>query len=384
VSAAPVPSWPSGVEEDRPETWPPPNGGWAYALAAVTVAVCTAVAWAISPYFRPANLVMVFLAGTVALATRVGRGPSIIGATLSVLVFDAVFTPPPFMISLRDTEYVVGLVVMVALAAFISDRSEHIRRQARLAHALARERQALSEEAHEAKIRFETERLRNALLSAVSHDLRTPLAAIKGAATSLIEGGDSFALGTRLELSEAIRDEADRLTRLVNNLLDMTRLEAGWKIRRDWHALEELVGVALATVEPRLGDRKVTTDLPLDLPLIPVDGLLIQQVLVNLLENAAKHTRPGTPIEISAAVSDGSVTVSVADRGAGLTDDEMPHVFEKFYRAPGVSADGLGLGLAICTGIVDAHGGRLWAENRAGGGAVFRFALPITAPPPVS
>ena len=336
--------------------------------------LCTALAWTVSPYFRSANIIMVYLAGIVALATQVGRGPSILGASLSVLAFDVLFTPPPFMISLRDTEYVVSFAVMVALAVLISDRSEHIRRQARIA-------QSLLEEAQQAKIRFETERMRNALLSAVSHDLRTPLAAIKGAATTLIEGQDSFDLGTRLELSEAIRDEADRLTRLVSNLLDMTRLEAGWKIRRDWHPLEELVGVALAALESRLGDREVTTDLPLDLPLIAGDGLLIQQILVNLLENAAKHTKPGTPIEVSAAASDGLVAIAVADRGPGLDEDDVPRVFDKFYRGAGASRDGLGLGLAICKGIVDAHGGRLWAENRSGGGAVFRFTLPVATPP---
>jgi two-component system sensor histidine kinase KdpD len=335
----------------------------------VTVGLCTAVAWAIAPYFRPANLVMVYLAGIVALATQVGRGPSILGASLSVLIFDVLFTPPPFMISLRDTEYVVSFAVMVALAVLISDRSEHIRRQARTA-------QALLEDAQQARIRFETERMRNALLSALSHDLRTPLAAIKGAATSLIEGQDSFASSTRLELSAAIRDEADRLARRVDNLLDITRLETGWKIRRDWHPLEELVGVALAAVESRLGDRPVTTHLPLDLPLIPVDGLLLQHVLVNLLENAAKHTGPGTPIDISATASDAMVTVAVADHGPGLAEEDLPRVFEKFYRGATAGADGMGLGLAICKGIVDAHGGRLWAENRGGGGAIFRFTLP--------
>src|SRR5262249_58978005 len=132
-------------------------------------------------------------------------------------------------------------------------------------------------------------------------------------ASSLIEGQRRLDAATRLELSEAIRDEADRLTKLVNNLLDMTRLESGWKIRRDWHALEEIVGVALASLEPQLGDHPVSTNLPSELPLIPVDDVLIAQVLVNLLDNAVKHTPPGTPIEISAGVADDVLTVVVAD-----------------------------------------------------------------------
>ena len=165
------------------------QGPWAYGLALATVVLCTAVAWTVSPYFRPANLIMVYLAGIVALATQVGRGPSILGASLSVLAFDVLFTPPPFMISLRDTEYVVGFAVMVALAVLISDRSEHIRRQARMA-------QSLLEEAQQAKIRSRRSGCATPAQRGISRPAH-PAGRHQGAATTLI--GTGFAdPGTRL------------------------------------------------------------------------------------------------------------------------------------------------------------------------------------------
>src|SRR5208282_1432808 len=140
--------------------------------------------------------------------------------------------------------------------------------------------------------------------------------------------------------------------------------------------LEELVGVSLERLDKLFSGREVTADLPEDLPLVPLDSVLMEQVFVNLLENAARHTPPGTPIEISARRHNGTVLVQVSDRGLGLSPDELERVFEKFYHAKSPSA-GAGLGLAICRAVVDAHGGRIWAENRAEGGAVFHFTLPI-------
>ena len=185
--------------------------------------------------------------------------------------------------------------------------------------ALAVERGMLGEEAAQAQLRIEAERLRNSLLSSVSHDLRTPLATITGAASGLLEGADRLEPAARRELLEAIHEEADRLNRLVGNLLDMTRLESGAiQVRKEWHSLEELVGTALARLGRRLGDHPVTTRLPPDLPLVPLDGVLVEQVLINLLDNAVKHTPAGTPIEISASAGHGEAQIEVADRGPGL------------------------------------------------------------------
>src|SRR5581483_3292774 len=228
--------------------------------------------------------------------------------------------------------------------------------------ALAIERAILAERAHQAQLTMEAERLRNALLSAVSHDLRTPLAGIRGAATGLVTGGEALDAVTRAELAESIADEAERLDRLLGNLLDMTRLEAGVvQPKREWHPLEEIVGAALARLAAPLRDRPVQVSIPADLPLVCIDGSLI---------------------EISATAGEAQVTVEVADRGAGLLPGEAERIFEKFRRGTGGRAEGTGLGLTICRGFVAAHGGRIWAENRPGGGARFRFDLPIDQAPP--
>jgi two-component system sensor histidine kinase KdpD len=251
--------------------------------------------------------------------------------------------------------------------------------------ALAVERARLAEEAEQARVQMETERLRSSLLSSVSHDFRTPLAAITGAASSLLEDdGEPLAPATHRELAQSIYDEAERLNRLVRNLLDMTKLQAGAvTVNKEWQPLEEVVGAALTRLEKLLGDHPVSTELPVDLPLVPIDGVLIEQAMVNLLENAVKYTPPRALIEISAWRDAGAVVVEVADHGPGLPPGEEQRIFDKFYRAPTVgSTTGVGLGLTICRAIIEAHGGRIWAENRPGGGAAFRFTLPVEGQPP--
>jgi two-component system sensor histidine kinase KdpD len=183
---------------------------------------------------------------------------------------------------------------------------------------------------------------------------------------------------------DSILEEAGHLNRLVANLLDMTRLEAGvLEVHKDWQSLEEIVGVALGHTSQQLKDHPVVTHLQPDLPFVPLDDLLIHQVLVNLLENAAKYSPTGTPIDLTAFANDTFLTVEVADRGPGLPESELDRVFEKFYRAPNSSGrPGAGLGLAICRGIVELHGGQIEAENRPGGGAAFRFTLPLAATQP--
>ena len=243
--------------------------------------------------------------------------------------------------------------------------------------ALARSR--LAAEAEAARVGAETERLRNALLTSVSHDLRTPLAAITGAATTLLEGGVRVDDTTRRDLLESIRDETERLNRLVQNLLEMTRLESGQlRLRREWHPVEEVIGAALA----RFGERPVTLSVPRDLPLVPIDDVLIEQVVVNLLDNAIKYTPAGSPIRILATATAEVVTVEVADRGPGLPRGAEKQVFEKFYRVDANGRHGTGLGLAICRGIVHAHGGRIWAQNLPEGGVAFLFTLPLIGSPP--
>ncbi|MGZ8385918.1 MAG: DUF4118 domain-containing protein, partial [Nitrospira sp.] len=244
--------------------------------------------------------------------------------------------------------------------------------------ALALERTRLSDEAEQAHVRAETERMRNAILSSVSHDLRTPLATITGAASSLAEEQGKLDLSARCELSRSIYREADRLDRLLKNLLDMMRIEAGVvRLSKEWHPLDEVVGAALARLEGRLRDHTVNAAFPADLPLLFVDGVLLEQVVINLVENAVKYAPSGGTIDLFASASDREIVVEVADRGPGIPVGEESLIFDKFYRGKTAREGGVGLGLTICRGIVEAHGGRIWAENRSGGGAIFRFSMPL-------
>jgi two-component system sensor histidine kinase KdpD len=251
--------------------------------------------------------------------------------------------------------------------------------------ALSLERAQLAEQAERAHVLVESERTRSLLLSSVSHDLRTPLSVITGATSSLLADGASLPARVGRELVETIAEEAQRLNRLVGNLLDMTRLESGaMPVRPDWHSLEEIVGSALGRLESRLPGRKVEVKLPPSLPLVRLDDVLVEQVIFNLVENALKYTPPDSPIEIVAAHDGQRLVVSVADRGPGLPPGQEDSVFQKFYRGRREGdPSGVGLGLSICRGIVEAHGGTITAGNREGGGAVFRIELPQPEEPPV-
>jgi two-component system sensor histidine kinase KdpD len=242
--------------------------------------------------------------------------------------------------------------------------------------ATAIERTRNQSAAETARIQMKTEQMRSSLLSAVSHDLRTPLASITGAASTLRSQNDKLRPETRQELVESIADEAERLSRLVSNLLDMTRLESGVELRHDLYPLEEIVGAALQRMERQLGRREVKTHLPDNLPLVSGDDVLLGQLLANLLENATKYTPEGTPIEVAAEFSGDTITLEVRDRGPGFAPNEEQQIFEKFHRGQSTGTRGAGLGLAICRAIVEAHGGSIEAFNRSGGGAVFRIRLP--------
>jgi len=249
--------------------------------------------------------------------------------------------------------------------------------------ALAIERTRLSDEAQQAHVAAEAERMRSAILSSVSHDLRTPLATISGAASSLAEGREELNAADRRDLARSIYREADRLDRLLKNLLDMMRLEAGAvRLNKEWHSLDEIIGAALARLEGRLEGHAVSTAFPTDLPLVFVDGVLLEQVVINLVENAVKYTPLRSTMDLSASVSDHEVIVEVADRGPGIPPGEESRIFDKFYRGKSAREGGVGLGLTICRGIVEAHGGRIWVENRPGGGALFQFTIPLSEKQP--
>ncbi len=248
--------------------------------------------------------------------------------------------------------------------------------------ALAIGRAQLADQAQQAQVLQATEKLQTALLNSISHDLRTPLVSITGALSNLQEDDIELDKASRRNLVENAREEAERLNRLVGNLLDMTRIEAGaLRVARELCDVQDVIGSALDPLNERLRACPLTIDIPQDMPLVPMDFVLMTQVLVNLLDNALKYSPPGAPIEVKAYVAGSEAHIEIADRGLGIPPGDLERVFDKFYRVQQPSqVTGTGLGLSICKGMVEAHGGRIWANNREGGGALVTLALPLQIP----
>jgi two-component system sensor histidine kinase KdpD len=489
-----------------------------YLLSVITVALATAIAGLIFRRTELADIVMIYLLGILIVATRFGRGPSLLASLLSVAAFDFIFVPPYFTFVVSDFRHVGTFSVMLLVGVVIGNLTERIRAQARLARAreqrtqalfrlgqelarsagttalvasaiqnvatqfqshavmllpdasgrletsthplafplndqergvaqwvfehdepaglgtltlpgaratylplkgskgtlgvlgmlpdgapqwmepdqrqlldafanqtaLALERSLLAKQSAADRQRAEEERLRNALLSSVSHDLRTPLGVITGAVSTVLETPD-ISDATRRDLLTSAQDEAQRLHRLVSNLLDITRLEAGsLELHTEWIPMEEVVGAALNRRELGSEAARVRTHLPEDLPMIAMDAVLMEQVVVNLIDNALKYSPPGSPVDIKAWAAGKSLTLSVADQGPGIAPGEETRIFEKLVRGEaGTSRPGAGLGLAICKGIVTAHGGQIQAVNHPQGGAQFLISLPLGTPPAI-
>ncbi len=250
--------------------------------------------------------------------------------------------------------------------------------------AIALERVRWFETAQQTRLENETERMRSALLGAISHDLRTPLAGIQGAASTLLLASETLEPSTRRDLLTMIHDESERLSQLLANLLDLTSLESGViRVQKEWHPLEEVVGAALRHAEAGRGNLCVELELPGDLPLVPVDGALLEQLLINLLLNAQRHA-PESSVHLRAWVGPDTLELAVSDRGPGIPEALRERVFEKFFQLPGGHPEGgVGLGLAICDAIARAHGGRIWARARSEGpGTTFRLSMPLEGVPP--
>lgn len=245
--------------------------------------------------------------------------------------------------------------------------------------ALALGVERLEKAALDAEVAMETERLRSSLLSSITHDFQTPLAAIMGSASSMLNLQGRLEAEPAREMLHNIYDEAERLSRLVNNLLNIAMLESGsLKLHKELQPLEEVLGAALNRLEKKLADRQVTTSLATDLPMVPLDSALAEQIFINLLENALKYTPPWSPLAIGAMPKGREIEVEVSDSGPGFPPEDLKQIFEMFERGTqDLGQKGYGLGLSICRAIVEAHGGRIWAENRPGGGAAVRFTFPL-------
>jgi two-component system sensor histidine kinase KdpD len=286
----------------------------------------------------------------------------------------------PEIVPLRAGTERVGSLVVVRRDAATNERETRLLPSVATQIGAAIQLERLRGEATEAEALRRTDVLKSALLNAVSHELRSPLAAIIASAGSLQQTDVSWTEDERLGFAEGIENEAQRLNRLVGNLLDLSRIESG-SLKPDlgWYDIGAVVQEVAGRLSPTLAGHKLKLDVPDDLPPLPLDYIEIDEVVSNLVENAVKYTPSGTTIELSVRPVGAEVVVSVADHGPGIPPAALPRLFEPFYRAPGSKAKGTGLGLAVARGLVEAHGGRIWADNRDGGGAIVSFALPAGA-----
>ncbi len=311
-------------------------------------------------------IALVYLLAVVLLALFVGRGPILLGTALTVLGWSFLFAPPRYSFHIARTYDKMMLVMYFVVAVTIAELTSRLR--------ASREAEIRS------RLLGESERLGRTLLNSVSHELRTPLAAITSAANSLRASGNLNQV--QLDLAGEIESAAGRLNRVVQSLLSAARLKAGQiQPKLDWCDMSDVIRGALRANASLLVGHPIANHTLPGLPLVRADSVLMEQVVTNLLVNAAVHTPPSTPIEIVAWVEGTKFLVEVADRGPGLPEGQVERIFNSFHRAPGAKPGGTGLGLTIVKGFVEAQGGRVWAANRPGGGAVFSVCLPSSEKP---
>lgn len=282
---------------------------------------------------------------------------------------------------LKTRENVVGLLGIEVVEKLITPEQQRLMEAWAGLAAIAIERVKLADKAREATLVLESDRLRTALLNSISHELRTPLASIMGSASTLLESDSLYSAAERQELLENITDGSNRMNLILSNLLDTARIESGMmKLKYDWCDIEDVIGTSLHHLSEQIGNRRLEINIPEGIPLLQGDCVLLGQVALNLIDNALKYSPADSSIEIRASVVAANLTVSVADHGIGIPASDLTKVFDKFYRVQHdeISVPGTGLGLAICKSIVEAHGGRIWAENRSEGGAIFSFSVPLT------
>jgi two-component system, OmpR family, sensor histidine kinase KdpD len=339
-------------------------GPWRYAVVALAVAATLAIVGLLQGVVADTGAAMLlYLVPVILAASRWGRGPAVAAVVLSLLGHDVLYVEPRGTLTIARAEEALGLVLLLFTALVTAQLADTARRTHETAHAAAVARRS--------------DELKTALLRAVTHDLRTPLAAIKASVSALRQTDAAFTGEDRAELLSEIEEESDRLDRLVRNLLDASRVEGGsLRIRKRPQDLRELVTSAVARVHSLTQGRDVRLDVPEDLPHVACDYQQIEQVVVNLLENAALHTPEESSIAVSARRDGGCVRVAIADTGPGIPAAERERLFKPFERGA-TGARGSGLGLAIARGFIEAHAGRIWAEDAPAGGACIIFTLPL-------
>ena len=281
---------------------------------------------------------------------------------------------------LTTRDNVVGLLGIEVLEKLLNPEKQRLMEAWAGLAAMAIERVKLTDKAREATLVLQSDRLRTALLNSISHELRTPLSSIMGSSSTLLDAGSLYSEEERRELLENINEGSNRMNLILSNLLDTARIESGMlKLKEDWCDIEDIVGSALRHLSEQTVGRHIDIKIPEDVPLVRGDCVLLGQVMINLIDNALKYSLPDSGVDINAYVLHDELTVAVADQGIGIPTEDLTKVFDKFYRIQHdkINIPGTGLGLAICKSIVEAHGGRIQAENRSGGGAIFSFSIPL-------
>lgn len=348
-------------EELRPHSFAPLQE---YVVAVAGVALLTLGCRLLTPLTGYGAISLIYLLGVLLAGVFLNRGPVLLVAALSSLCWNFLFIPPLFTLHIAKVEDALTFATYFIVAITVGSLTAQLKAREHLAAQI--------------QVAQESERLRKTLLDCVSHELKTPLAAIAAASQEFAR--DTAEPATKQQLVHEIRTAADRLNRVVNNLLDMNRLESGVvEPQREWCDVRELVQSALDIERESIDGRDLRINVAEPIPLVLVDHALLEQAIAKLIANAGSHTPGNVAIEIESEYAENDLHIFVSDRGPGLPGDIIERVFEKFYRGNNRKAGGLGLGLSIARGFVEAHGGKLTAENRDGGGARFTITLPVRA-----
>jgi two-component system sensor histidine kinase KdpD len=335
-----------------------------YLTAVAGVAALTIACWLLTPLTGYAAISLIYLLGVLLAGMVLSRGPVLLVATLSALSWNFLFIPPRFTLHIAKLEDALTFATFFIIALTVGSLTAQLKAREHLAA--------------QVQLAKNSERLRKTLLDCVSHELKTPLAAIGAASQELLRlTPDAQNAEMLKQLAGEIHHGSHRLHRVVNNLLDMNRLESGViRPNSEWCDVRELLQSAIEIERESIDGREIRLDVPDNIPLALLDHALIEQAVAKLLANAASYTQPRLPIELDAEYKE-ELVISVSDRGPGFPVESVERLFEKFYRGDGRKTGGLGLGLSIACGFVEAHGGRLTAENRDGGGARFTIRLPV-------
>lgn len=374
-----------------------------YLTAVAGIAVVTIGLKLFGAHINEITVALALLLVVLFVATWWGARPAVVASLLGVLCFNFFFLPPFGTLTVDAGDNWIALVAFLATAITVGQLSAHAKRRTEEADAGRREIERLYEELRDAFERAshaealrQSEKLKSALLDAVTHDIRTPLTSIKASVSTLLEelrvktfSGDRVVLDAeaRQEMLEVIDEECDRLDRFVEGLVELARIEAGeMHLRRRWGAVDEIITAALARAEPLTRNHKVVVDIEREIPLVQVDPRAVAEVVYTLIDNAAKYSPAGKTILVKAeGAESGMIKIAVEDEGKSIPHDLRERVFDKFFRATrdGDTADsgqpkGTGMGLAVAKGIVEAHGGHIWVEDgRKGMGTCVLFTLPV-------